>query len=201
MSDEERNQIEEQQPDTDPGTQEKPTEQTFTQEQLNAILAEDRRKTQSKFADYTELKERAEKWNEHEEAQRSELEKAQAEAERLKQERDSATAQARNTLIKAQFVAEAAKAGIMHPEDAYALADKSAVSVNDDGNVIGVAEAVKTLVSAGRVPLAQRNAPGLDAGAGGNDGPSKDKKLTDEQLKEAQKMGIKPEDYLKYVTA
>lgn len=48
----------------------------FTQEEVNEWLAKDRRKTAEKYADYESLKEKAAKFDEIEEANKSELEKA-----------------------------------------------------------------------------------------------------------------------------
>lgn len=56
----------------------KPTDQpsTFTQEQLNTILAEDRRKNSAKFADYDELKRKAAEFDKAADANKTELQKA-----------------------------------------------------------------------------------------------------------------------------
>ena len=178
-----------------PGT---PEVTMFTQEQVNAFMAEDRRKNAAKYADYDELRNKAAKYDELEAAQQTELEKAQAEAQAAREEKDKALASAQETLIRSAFVAEAAKAGLTHPEDAYALADKSAVTV-DDGQVSGVADAVKALVEAGRVPMTKpAAAPNLNGGAGGGERPDDEKPLSDDELKAARRMGVSPEDYQKY---
>ena len=123
----------------------------------------------------------------------SETDKLRKELEEAKAAVSKSEANAREMLIKAAFVAEAAKAGATHPEDVYLLADRSNVDVNDLGHVEGVAEAVKVLVDAGRVPLSGRpGAPNLNGGAGGGD-RNRGAKLTADELEAAHRMGITPE--------
>lgn len=65
------------------GEQPKPKPpRTFTQDELNAILAEDRRKTAEKYADYEDLKAKAEKHDQAEQENQTELQKALARAEK-----------------------------------------------------------------------------------------------------------------------
>ena len=127
------------------------------------------------------------------EKQAKELADARADAEKARGE-------AREMLIKAAFIAEAATAGVAHPEDAFALADKSDVDVNDVGAVTGVAESMKTLVDAGRLTMntGKRRAPDLNGGAGGQGRGGDDDepvKLSNEQLATAKKLGIEPKKY------
>ena len=59
---------------------------TFTQEELNAIVGERLAREREKFADYDSLKEKASKFDEAEEASKSELQKATERAEKLESE-------------------------------------------------------------------------------------------------------------------
>jgi hypothetical protein len=61
---------------------------TFTQEQLNSLLAKERKSTEAKFADYAEIKAKAAKLDELEDAQKSDLEKLTEELNAAKAERD-----------------------------------------------------------------------------------------------------------------
>lgn len=63
-----------------------PEGKTFTQEQVNALLAEQKRKSAEKFADYDDLKQKASKLAEVENASKSELQRALDEAAALKAE-------------------------------------------------------------------------------------------------------------------
>jgi len=179
------------------GKQPEQGQRTFTQDQLDAILADRLARERTRFADYDDLKVKAAKLAELEQAQMSELEKATARAQALEAERDRALARANETLVRSAFIAEAAKLGVVHPEDAFALSDASGVVVGEDGKVSGVTEAVAALVEAGRLPMTTRpQAPNLDGGAGsGARQGDKPKSLTPEELEMARKMGLTPEQY------
>lgn len=86
------------------GSQAAAGSRTFTQEEVNSLLAKERRDTQAKFPDYEDLKAKAAKLDEIEEANRSDLEKAQAEAAKYKAKADKYEADAR----RADEVAEMA---------------------------------------------------------------------------------------------
>jgi hypothetical protein len=157
-------------------------------------LAKEKKELEVKLLSYQQAEEAKKQ------AEMSELEKYKAEAEKSKLEREAILRSSQETLLKAAFLAEAALAGLQHPEDAYLLADKSGVEMTD-GKASGVKEAIQALVKAERVPLAKRTAPGLDAGAGSGENPKdKPKPLTDEELRAAKRMGVKPEEYQKYKT-
>ena len=174
-------------------------ERTFTQADLDRIIKERMARERNKYADYADLKAQAEKWAEHEAAQQSELEKAQTRAEKAEAERAKAIEEANARLMRAAFMAEAAKVGAAHPEDAFMLADLSEVSISDDGAVSGAEEAVTALVEAGRLVLSGKpRAPGLDGGAGSGQRSTGDQvALSEAELKQAQKLGVTPEEYAK----
>ena len=65
------------------------TEKTFTQAELNAIVTERLKREGQKYADYESLKEKAEKFDQMEEANKSELQKAIERSESLQNELDS----------------------------------------------------------------------------------------------------------------
>ena len=122
--------------------------------------------------------------------------KVELEAERAKVAQ--AEERRRQSDIRRVFVDEASKAGAAHPDDVYRLADLAGVDVDENGMVTGVAEAVKTLVDAGRVPLTGKTpAPNLDGGAGGGDRSKAHVKLTAEELEMARKLRLTPEVYAK----
>lgn len=64
-------------------------EQTFTQAQVNAIVAERLSRDRAKYADYEALKEKAAKFDAAEEASKSELQKAQDAAAKAQAELDA----------------------------------------------------------------------------------------------------------------
>lgn len=61
---------------------------TFTQEQLDAIIGERLAKEKAKYADYDDIKAKASKYDEMEEASKSELQKAQEQSAAYKTELD-----------------------------------------------------------------------------------------------------------------
>ncbi len=129
-----------------------------------------------------------------------ELREAQERAERAETERDQARAEAQDRLLRAAFLAEAGRRGAKYPDDAFRLADLTNVSVTD-GVIEGVEDAVQALIDGGRLVLTGKpQAPPLDGGAGSGDRPGQMVKLTPEQLDMAKKLGVKPEDYAKFVS-
>lgn len=68
-------------------TKEEP--KTFTQEEVNSFLAKDRKQMAEKYADYEDLKAKAAKYDEAQEANKSELQKATERANALEAELNS----------------------------------------------------------------------------------------------------------------
>lgn len=185
-------------------TQPKPEpEKVFTQAQVNALIGHTRQEERGKYADYEDLKAKATKFDSIEQERLTAEQKAQQAKDAADARAEAAIKTANERLLKAAFIAEAAKHGAKIPADAYALAiaDGAQVSIDDKGDVVGVADAVKALVDAGRLVLGARpGAPGLDAGAGGQQRPERTIVLTDEQKRMAQYAGMTEEQYIKYLT-
>lgn len=176
---------------------------TFTQADIDRIVKDRLERERAKFNDYDTLKQAKAELDTLKAAQMSEDEKRAARITELEQlavvaqhERDEALKTANNRLIRSAFIAEAAKAGAEHPEDAYRLADTETVTISETGEVTGVTEAVAALVKAGRLPMrkVQGQAPNLDGGAAGATGNTLPV-LTAEQEAVAKRMGVKPEVY------
>lgn len=70
---------------TEPSTQEK----TFTQEELNTIINDRLSREKAKYADYEDIKAKAAKFDEQEEANKSELQKALDKAASLQTQLDT----------------------------------------------------------------------------------------------------------------
>ncbi|WP_068616583.1 phage scaffolding protein [Paenibacillus tuaregi] len=150
-------------PTPDPELQPEPTpepEKTFTQAELDDIVAKRLARDRKGREDYEDIKakltalELAEA--EREKAKLSETERLEAEkaealkiAEDAKAERDKALTAANQRLIKAEFRAIARELNIRADalDDAYVLADLSAVKVDDDGNIAGVKDVVEALLT------------------------------------------------------
>ena len=178
------------------------TTETVATLDVNELAAELQRARDALRAANNEAAQRRKKLDEYEKAEQTrkdaelsemdKLNKRLAEAETARQQ---ALTTANDRLIKAAFVAEAAKHGVEYPEDAFLLADKTNVAVDDSGNVIGVAETVKSLVDGKRLPLRSRAIASLDAGAGSTSNGQRSTALNEAELAIARRLGIKPEDY------
>ncbi|MBA9027525.1 phage scaffolding protein [Peribacillus huizhouensis] len=138
---------------------ETPEVKKFSQAELDKIVAERvtrEKKKLEKFADYDDLKtklttfEQAEK--ERQEAEMTELEKLQAQlAEKDTKEQTLAQQLAelekavQNEKIRNEFIKVATSQNIAFLDDAFSLADLTAVTV-EDGKVVGMDVAIQTLV-------------------------------------------------------
>lgn len=114
------------------------------------------------------LKRQLDAQREAEEAEKTELEKAQerlAEMERQQRESDAAT---RDRLIRAEIRMQAAQMGFRNADIAYAAADLSAVDIGEDGEVSGVKDALESLAKAEPYLVGEPKppAPGTDGGKG-----------------------------------
>lgn len=80
------------------------------------------------------------------EADKTELQKAQDRAAALEKQIADLTAQGKKDKIRHAVEITAAKLSFSDPEDAYTLADLSAVEIGEDGKVKGVEQALKALL-------------------------------------------------------
>lgn len=76
-----------------PGPQGGDSEKTFTQSQLNALLAQQRRDVESKFSDYPDLKSKAQQYDALEESVKSDVQRANESAAEFKARADSEAAE------------------------------------------------------------------------------------------------------------
>ena len=90
----------------DNATQGATAEKTFTQAELDAIVGDRLARERAKYADYGELKAKAAKFDEAEEAGKSELQKAVEERDRLKTELDKLNAEREHAEKVAKVAAE-----------------------------------------------------------------------------------------------
>lgn len=129
-----------------PGPQQPPQgpAKTFTQDELNAFLAEDRRKTQARYGDYDALTEKAKQFDAIEAQNATELDKAIKKADA--DARADVTGKTNQRLVRAEIKATAAALGFHNPGVAATqLAEKfGSVKVSDTGDVDEAA--VKALV-------------------------------------------------------
>lgn len=173
---------------------------TFSQADLDRIVTDRLARANKGREDYDDLKakltalEQAEA--DREKAKLSETERLEAEkadalkaAEEAKTERDKALASANQRLIKAEFKTLARDLNVRQDalDDAYVLANLRDVNVDDDGNVVGVVEAVKALIDAKpylvEKPSAQPKPIGSPSGKTDDD----ERRTLEQQLSDAKK--------------
>jgi hypothetical protein len=156
-------------PDGDPpadGGQQQ--QRTFTQTELDAIVERRLAKERAKYADYDDLKAAAGKLTEIEDAQRSDLERAQQAAQDAQARAEQAEARAREVAIRSALTAQAATAGVVDIDAAIRLVDLDGITVGDDGSVTGADTAVAALLESKPFLKAQQAPPSFDGGARGD---------------------------------
>jgi hypothetical protein len=138
-----------------------PKKLELTQEEFDAKIAERIARERKKYVDYEELKTKLSTFESAEEARRlaalSETERLQAEKDAAVKEAEDARTSASDQLtkaneriIKSEFKAMARELGVRVDalDDAFTLSDKTGVSVDDEGIVIGIKEAIDALLVA-----------------------------------------------------
>lgn len=163
-------------------------DKTFKQEDVDRIVKDRlKRERQQKYGDYDELKTKASKFDELEEANRSELEKAQAAEKKAREESAAALDVSNSRLIKAEVKLQSVELGIVDSDAAYALMSRDDVKVDDDGNVEGVKKSLEALLKekpflkGEATPTKKPSADGGARPAGGDKGI--DNKTRLEQIK------------------
>lgn len=155
-------------------------DRSFTQADLDRIVKDRLARQKAQFADYDELKAKADKLAEFEAANQTELEKAQNRAAELERQAQEATERAQQALLRSAVVAEAARKNVIDPDAALALLDKSTLDLDADGSPKNIAEAMDALLKAKPYLVGGQRAGSADLGARSGGGP---KQLTSADLK------------------
>lgn len=134
---------------------------TLTQDALNRMFAERVQQAERStiralgFDSADELKAVLDKARATDEANKTEAERIAAKLAKLEEratqaetERDAALTRAQETLIRAELKNAAAAAGFLDPADVMRFIDRSAITINEQGEVEGVETAIKELVKA-----------------------------------------------------
>lgn len=130
---------------------------TMTQEELDALIGREKGRVKSKFADYDDLKAKLADYEkqaeEKQRAEMTELERLQKDLEAkgeteqtLAKQLEELQSQVKSEKIRNEFIKVATSNQIAYLDDAYSLADLSAVTIGEDGKVVGMDEAIKALV-------------------------------------------------------
>jgi hypothetical protein len=169
-------------------------DKTFTQADVDRIVQERLARERDKYKDYDQIKADAEAYRQQQEASKSELQKAQEKAQKAETEKAQALVQANERLIKAEVKLVSVELGIVDPDAAYALMDRTNVKVRDDGTVAGVKEALEALLKT-KTYLKKQGGSGGVGSPGGNPGDkqvdeaAEAKKLAEERQKAPTRAG------------
>ncbi|WP_198546706.1 Clp protease ClpB [Alteribacter populi] len=193
----------------------KPEEQaeakTFTQDEVNALIADRLSREKKKYSDYESVKEKAERFEKEAEERRlaemSEKERAEELAKKYETEKaeiaqqlEEFKSQVQREKVTNEFIKKAQAANIAYVDDALALADLSAVTV-EDGKVNGVDDVVQSLIENKPFLLAQKKAEAKEIGSPSNYDDKQAEKTADQLLQEAAqkaKRSGKTEDLAAY---
>lgn len=132
-------------------------EKTFTQSQLDELIAKRIARVEKKYEGFDDLKAKLATFESQAEEQRqselSDVQKAQEQAKQFEEQLTELKSQVeakdkaiRDQAIKNEFIKVASSANIIDIDAAMALSDLSAVEIGEDGKVNGVDDVIKTLV-------------------------------------------------------
>lgn len=125
------------------------SQRTFSQDDVNRLIDERLKREREKYADYTDLKAKAAKWQEHEDAQKTELEKLQAQIADWQNRATQAEQKRQTAILRSSIMAEAAKQGVPADriEAAYKLLNVSDLKLEADDAIPNLSEAVARLLT------------------------------------------------------
>ena len=176
-----------------PAPQPEPEAKTFSQDEVNRIQAQTRREANARFGDYQQLKDRAARADELEKSQLTDQEKLEARATTAERKAEAAIQQVASAVIASEVKVRASQLGIIDPDAAYLLLDRTNVAYADDGTVTGIDDALTQLIeSKPYLKGAPNRAPNLNPQAG-ELAPTL--RLSTDQLEAARLMGLTPEEY------
>ena len=175
-------------------TQPETPARTFTQEEMNRFVGNARREERSKFSDHADLLEKSKKLAELEQAQLSEQEKLTQRASEAEKREADARAKVESTAISSAVKVRAIQLGVVDPDAAYLLMDKSSVRYDGETDTVnGVDDALNLLLD--DKPYLKNNAvrsPNINP-EGGQVAPVT--RLSTEQKEAARLMGLSEEEY------
>ena len=166
----------------------------FTAEQqayIDRINSRTRRDERNKFKDYNDLKARAARADELEQAQLTGAEKMEARAIEAEKKVTDAQAQIADAMIASQVKVRASQMGVVDPDAAFVLLDRTNVQYTD-GTVTGVDDAIASLLEDKPYLRGTNRTPNINPESGQ---PVQAVRLTDLQLEAARMMGLTAEEY------
>jgi type IV secretory pathway VirB10-like protein len=177
-------------PVADPPANDPPADNKLSQDQVDRIVQDRLARQKAQFQQQLQEAEDAKKrLQEIEDADKSELQKAQDRAVELERRATEAEQARRETLYEAAVIAEAASKHVADPRDVARLLNRNDVEFGDDGSPTNISDVVDSLLKA-KPYLVSGGAGQVDQGARG--GGVQADQLTRDDLK-----NMKPEDVVK----
>lgn len=166
-------------------------EKTFTQAELDEIIAKRIARVEKKYEGFDDLKTKLSEYESRAEEKRqselTDLQKAQEQAQQfeaqlaeLKSQVEAKDKAIRDQAIRNEFIKVASSANIIDVDAAMALSDLSAVELGEDGKVNGVDDVIKMLVEHKPYLVAKKQMQPI--GTATNGGSSGQSEKTAEQL-------------------
>ena len=167
-------------------------EKTFTQDEVNRMMGQARRDARSQFSDYSELKSRAAKADELEQANLTEAERLEVRVTDAEKRATDAQEQVSSAMIASEVKVRASALGVIDPDAAYLLLDRSNVRFDADNGVSGVDDALASLLEAKPYLRSTNRTPNINPESGQ---PVTTVRLSADQREAARLMGLTDEEY------
>mgnify|MGYP005819501193 CR=1 FL=1 len=171
---------------------ESPADKTFTQDEVNRMMGQARRDARSQFSDYNELKSRAAKADELEQANLTEAERLEARVSDAEKRATDAQGQVSSAMIASEVKVRATQMGIVDPDAAFLLLDKKNVAYNVTDGVSGVDDALAQLLEDKPYLRAGNRTPNINPETGQAAPPVR---LSADQREAARLMNLTDEEY------
>lgn len=166
----------------------------FTQSDIERIAGRARAAERAKYADYDELKVRAEKADELERANMTEAQRKETMIAELQRKTIDAETKIAEMAINSDIRVRASQRGFVDPNDAVALINRSGIGYSDSTGVSGVADALAALMSA-KAHLLTPNSHTPNINAHGGAAPPVAKALSPLEKEAARLLTISEDDY------
>ena len=171
---------------------ESPADKTFTQDEVNRMMGQARRDARRQFSDYSELKSRAAKADELEQANLTEAERLEARVSDAEKRATDAQGQVSSAMIASEVKVRATQMGIVDPDAAFLLLDKKNVAYNVTDGVSGVDDALAQLLEDKPYLRAGNRTPNINPETGQAAPPVR---LSADQREAARLMNLTDEEY------
>ena len=156
------------------------------------MMGQARRDARSQFSDYNELKSRAAKADELEQANLTEAERLEARVSDAEKRATDAQGQVSNAMIASEVKVRATQMGIVDPDAAFLLLDKKNVAYNVTDGVSGVDDALAQLLEDKPYLRAGNRTPNINPETGQAAPPVR---LSADQREAARLMNLTDEEY------